>query len=523
MRRLRELENALLRVESAVAVALVLVMLALAAYNVVYRNVLIPLQQHWAHSGPPIAAPTEPPSLPGSAPPSTEAIPPPQPKPVQGDDDLEGFGGGLSDEPDDRAAAPPAGDGGGDDFGGFGGGLEDEGEGEGKDQGEDQGEGKDQGGAPASSRELSPKGQGAGSAGKTSAAKDEPSSDDFGGFGGGFGEDEGEDEPAHESDGRVEPKAAPVDDGEPPPSAKPAGGDALGGFGGGLSDEPSEAEPAGADDFGGFGGGLGADEDADEGADARAGADASAKADSKTNPEAEEAEEAEEDDFGEDDLGDDDPFANLPDIDAVGQRTPASEGPVGGPPPEGSFAAWAVGFIDDIKLDWIDVLLRQLVIIVSFLGAMLATRRRKHINIDALSKVLPGSLRRVVSVLTPLFALGICLVLAGAGWDLVQISRQFPKELLPFADEWHLQLMFPVGFGLLAVHFGFQTVEAVFVPPSDDDEPRPSTVVTLVDEEHEPEVEAIGLVSKHVADISEASGELRSSTESGGGDSGGPS
>ncbi|MEM9457871.1 MAG: TRAP transporter small permease [Myxococcota bacterium] len=496
MRRLRELENALLRVESVVAVVLVLVMLTLAAYNVVYRNVLIPLQQHWAHSGPPLEPPAEPGAPPGSAPASTEDPEPPRPDPVRGGDDLEGFGGGLSDEPGDRDNKQPAGAGGGDDFGGFGGGL-DEDEGEGEDEGEAEDEDEDEDGAPASSRGLALKGQVAGAEGKAPAASDDRSSDDFGGFGGGLGDD--------------------------PPKAEPAGGDDFGGFGGGLGDDPPKVEPAGGDDFGGFGGGLGADQSASDGADERVSATPDPKVDEP------EQDDFGEDDFGEDDLGDDDQFANLPDIDAAGQQAPTSEGPVAGPPPEGSLAAWAVGFIDDIKLDWIDVLLRQLVIIVSFLGAMLATRRRKHINIDALSKVLPDSLRRVVSVLTPLFALAICLVLAGAGWDLVQISRQFPKELLPFADEWHLQLMFPVGFGLLALHFGLQAVEVVMMPPLDDDEPRPSTVVTLVDEEHEPEVEAAGLVSKHVADISEASGELRPPGTSGGDssrdsdESGGPS
>src|SRR5689334_13338686 len=56
MNLLRALEAKLVRIEGAVAVALVLVMLVLAGYNVFYRNVLVPLQKHWAHSGPPVVA-----------------------------------------------------------------------------------------------------------------------------------------------------------------------------------------------------------------------------------------------------------------------------------------------------------------------------------------------------------------------------------------------------------------------------------------------------------------------------------
>jgi hypothetical protein len=63
-------------------------------------------------------------------------------------------------------------------------------------------------------------------------------------------------------------------------------------------------------------------------------------------------------------------------------------------------------------------------------------------------------------------------VLARAGWDLVSISREYPRDLLPSVPEWSLQLMFPVGFGLLAVHFVVRAVEAVVVPPAPEPPPR---------------------------------------------------
>ena len=436
MRRLRELENALIRVESAVAVVLVLLTLMLASYNVVYRNVLVPLQYRWAHSGPPVEPAQTPEATPTDA--KAPAQTPEAPAPGAGDD-FGGFGGGLGDdEPADEASPGGAGD----DFGGFGGGF-----------GED--EPTDDAAEPEAKPEARPE------AAEPEGAEPEADGGGFGGFGGGFGEDEPTDEPAKSG------------------SPEAAGGDDFGGFGGGLGDEPAET---GEDDFGGGRGG----EEAETG----------------------------EDDFGEDDLGDDDQFDNLPEISAVGQKQQAPEGPQGGPPPEGSFAAWAVDFIDGIKLDWIDVFLRQLVIIISFLGAMLATQRGKHINIDALSKVLPAPAQRAVAVLMPLFAVGICLMLASAGWDLVQISREFPSELLPFADDWHMQLMFPVGFGLLAVHFAVRVVEAIAGPPPRD-EPRQSSIVTLVDEEYQPEPGAAGSVSKMVAEV-EVSGEIAGPDDEGG-------
>ncbi|MCX4240978.1 TRAP transporter small permease [Paraliomyxa miuraensis] len=434
MRKLRELEEWLIRAESVLAVALVLVMLVLASYNVVYRNVLVPLQQRWAHSGPPVA--TEPAAAVDPAPEAKPQGPPdakPETKAEPASDDFGGFGGGLGDdepeakaEPKPETKAEPASD----DFGGFGGGFGDD--------------------EPETKAEPKPE------------TKAEPASDDFGGFGGGFGDDEPEAKAEPKPEAKAEPKPEP----KPEPKAEPASDD-FGGFGGGFGDDEPEAkaEPAsdahddGDDGAEGFGGGFGDD-------------------DGKPQGKADAPEDELDDIFGDDD---EDPFANLAEIDVAAKKD-ADDALQGGPPPKGSWQAAAIAFVDAIKLDWIDIFLRQLVIMVSFLGAMLATQRGKHINIDALSKVLPPKAQRVVRVVIPLAAISVCLVFAGAGWDLVTISREYPTELLPWADEWTLQLMFPVGFGLLAVHFGVGLVEALADPPRPPpSRPKAATEPQLLD------------------------------------------
>ncbi len=264
MERLRQIEAAMIRWETRVIVGLVLVMLTLAGYNVMYRNVLVPLQKHWATSGPPASTPPTPESRFGS--------------------EVERPG------------------------------------------------------------------------------------DDAGGFGGGF-----------------------------------EGGDGAGGFGGGFGDDPGSAATVAAAD----------------------------KATPRTEP----------------------PKNAFP-------VSVAPANPEGGPPPEGSLAAWGVALIDGVKLDWIDIFLRQLVVLVSFLGAMLATQRRKHINIDAVSRLLPATGRRAVAVAVNLLSLGVCMMLGAAGMDLVELGHRYPKELVPWASEWMFQTMFPLGFGLLSVHFAFRVGEA---------------------------------------------------------------
>jgi TRAP-type C4-dicarboxylate transport system permease small subunit len=253
--------------------------------------------------------------------------------------------------------------------------------------------------------------------------------------------------------------AAPGESGKP---AKSAAEGFAGDWGEGGDDEDADADDGGQSDADEK---SGDDEDADERPDAKPKSSAEGFAgdwgeDDDDGDDDGDGEKSDDDAGGEDE---DDPFANLPDIDAVAKTEDGK--PRGGPPPEGSFAASFVAFVDDVKVDWIDVFLRQLVILLAFFGAMLATVRSKHFNIDVLSRFLKGPSRRFAAVTIDVFAAGVCLVFADAGRKLVAISREYEKELLPWADEWVFQVMYPFGFGLLALHFAIRAVEdAVEVP-----------------------------------------------------------
>lgn len=256
----------------------------------------------------------------------------------------------------------------------------------------------------------------------TERGPDEPSpieggedSDDFaGGFGGGFDEESESDE----------------DD------------DFTGGFGGDFEDDSEPKEPDDLDDFaGGFGGDFEASESSDEADDFAGGFDAPSDDETGFGGGFED-----ESSPGQVDSPDD---ADEPvEVRMEPRELTGSE-------------AFVVGFVDALKIEWIDVLLRQLVLFVGFLGAMLAARRRKHITIDALAKVIPRKSVPWVEFFTSFLAAGVCVVLAISGWHLVQISLEFPKELVSWANESTFQMVFPVGFGLLAFHFLLRTLVGI--------------------------------------------------------------
>ena len=66
------------------------------------------------------------------------------------------------------------------------------------------------------------------------------------------------------------------------------------------------------------------------------------------------------------------------------------------------------------NLMWGDPLLRHLVLWVGFIGASLATKENKHINIDAMSRFLKGRMKIVVQAFIYLTAMSASIVLCRA-------------------------------------------------------------------------------------------------------------
>src|SRR3989338_2353892 len=56
---------------------------------------------------------------------------------------------------------------------------------------------------------------------------------------------------------------------------------------------------------------------------------------------------------------------------------------------------------------WADICLRHIVLWVGFMGASLATRDNRHINVDALTNFLPPRFKILAEVLTSVASVGI--------------------------------------------------------------------------------------------------------------------
>lgn len=108
-------------------------------------------------------------------------------------------------------------------------------------------------------------------------------------------------------------------------------------------------------------------------------------------------------------------------------------------------------------LGWADPLLRVSVLWIGLLGALVASRQRRHITVDLFSRHLPPPARRVCRMITDAFTAAICGLIAWHAARLVYFEYTEPTLAFAGLPIWLAQSIIPLGFGLIALRF------AVFV------------------------------------------------------------
>jgi len=110
-------------------------------------------------------------------------------------------------------------------------------------------------------------------------------------------------------------------------------------------------------------------------------------------------------------------------------------------------------------LGWGDSVLRNLVLWIGFIGATLATREGKHINIDVVSRWLPALWKNLVTFITHLFSFLICCLLTLAAWKFIKNEAQMGNVTFLNIPAWVPELILPVTFGLMTFRFGLRSVK----------------------------------------------------------------
>jgi len=124
----------------------------------------------------------------------------------------------------------------------------------------------------------------------------------------------------------------------------------------------------------------------------------------------------------------------------------------------------------DTSLFWGDEMLRLMVLWLTIAGALAASRMDKHISIAVLDRFLPGGAQLITKVIIDLFTASICALFAWHSARFVMSSYEFGDMLMRSVPAWMLQIIMPIGFGLMAYRHLILAIKRPFNSPASDPE-----------------------------------------------------
>lgn len=108
---------------------------------------------------------------------------------------------------------------------------------------------------------------------------------------------------------------------------------------------------------------------------------------------------------------------------------------------------------------WGDIVLRHLVLWIGFIGASLATKEGKHINIDVLSKLLSQNSKRIIQIISNFFASVICFFLMRAAIRFIGMEREGGSVLFSTVPVWIAQIILAIGFAIMMLRFFIKSLD----------------------------------------------------------------
>lgn len=132
----------------------------------------------------------------------------------------------------------------------------------------------------------------------------------------------------------------------------------------------------------------------------------------------------------------------------------------------------------DSGIIWADSALRVLVLWIGMIGAMFASRNKKHIRIDVLSHYLPVNLRNNIWRVTEFLTAVVCGIVALYSIEFIQY--EYEDGLIAFANVpvWLCETIIPIAFtvmGLRYLIYSFMPQYLLNPEPSDINPPSEFT------------------------------------------------
>ncbi|MEI6092188.1 MAG: TRAP transporter small permease [bacterium] len=105
-------------------------------------------------------------------------------------------------------------------------------------------------------------------------------------------------------------------------------------------------------------------------------------------------------------------------------------------------------------LEWADMLARSLVLWVGFIGASLATRRSKHINIEVISKLVTNAkFSKIRALYVNIVSFVITSILAWASIQFIIIEAKDGMTAFLHIPTWVIFIIVPISLVLISIRF----------------------------------------------------------------------
>ena len=105
----------------------------------------------------------------------------------------------------------------------------------------------------------------------------------------------------------------------------------------------------------------------------------------------------------------------------------------------------------DASLSWYDEVASILLSWVTYYGAALAALKRKHIGFDSVLLSIPMPVRMLATALAEILILSFFVLLAWAGWEVLQVLEGDTLVSLTFVPVQLTQSVIPIGASLFVI------------------------------------------------------------------------
>lgn len=100
---------------------------------------------------------------------------------------------------------------------------------------------------------------------------------------------------------------------------------------------------------------------------------------------------------------------------------------------------------------WLDPLMRTMTLWLALLGALVATRERRQLHIDALVQRLPTVWGHSARALVAVFTSAVCVLLAWHSYTLVAMEYASGSSAFAGVPSWLAMAILPLAFALMAL------------------------------------------------------------------------